>query len=947
MKILTKGYSAFFRICACLFAVLFLCLLPSAHTETLPVDALSDNTLRNGIVRVYLSSLNEPHALDLELSAAYRVYESDVVLPAGANVKLSVNDADGQIKLNYAGQNWLLGEETILLRSTEEGVLQIQQAIGAGTYPADLRIRSVAKKDAYYLEVIACIRVEDYLPDVLSYAIISTAPAEALKAQAVVSRTYAMLAMQNNVDNPYDLVDSGADQIYRGNRGASDACIAAVNETAGCVLTYNGELAKMYYCPSNGGQTEAASNVWNDGGYPYLTIQDDAYDLASPTAFAKVTVLDKDLQNGSVPPSLLILLRPKVIAALNESGYAAADDNTTLLTLDNVSLNTPKFAEPSKLYTKADFTLTAETVSSAGEKQNAVVTVTADIFDELEQILGMSLQSNDNELWSVGVQDTSVVLKAARYGHGVGMSQCGAIEMAKQGKDVLAILDFYYPGCLNTQYNLSDKTLREVLEDKQNATATPTPSTTPQPIDVVASVEQTATQDPVLPAATPVPSATPAAVSEELPVYYTYVAANDFVNLRSAPNMQAEILTVALHGEKLRVLDVVNGWALVERDGLRAYAVCNLLSKPVSETGIPSAQATPAPSATPAQEYGSASVAATVYAQKGTVNFREYPSKTANVLMRLYPGTIVEVTGISGDFCSVVYQDVSGYMMTEYLRFDHAAAPSATQMPPVPDTAVSDVQPADFCNARVTTNGGTLNLRAAPNGTARVIARIPQCAIVQAKEYNDEWSSVRYDGLEGYVMTAFLTFGDNYAAEILSGQMNIALPEYSIGTAVITVPSGSLNLRRTPCPYGTVVALVPGGDTVEVYTLEDGWALVTYKEYVGYVSETYLTIPQNETGTQSDAPSGENEVPSPVTETVESTNRLFPAGYESAEGVTAVVKTVYTKLFHSDTQSSRVLDVIAQGVELPVLAVGSEWCIVAWQNQAVYVLQSDVEFRMQ
>ena len=998
-----KGCGTLLRICACLLAMVLFLLPMAAFSETQNTAVIDDETPRSGLVRVLLASLGEPRTLDLQLSAAYHVADSDIVLPAGAKVALSINN-NGKIKLSYAGQSWVLDGEATLLRGVEHASLQIQQALGASAYPADLTIRSVEKKNGYYLEAIAVIRVEDYLPGVLSYAIISTAPAEALKAQTVVSRTYTMMAIENNTDNRYDLVDTGADQIYRGSPEENVACDEAVRETAGCILTYNDMPAYAYYCLSNGGQTEAAANVWSESEYPYLIVQDDPYDMASPTAFAKTMVLDKDLQNGNTPDALKSLLRQKAHTALNEKGHIVAEDEIHLLSLDGVTLHTPKYSEPSKLYTKADFALTVGTGEAAQDQREHSLVVTADVFEELEALLDMSLQSNGNELWSASVQENAVLLRAARYGHGVGMSQYGAIEMARQGSDYKAILAFYYPGCSITRYNLDHKTLREELQAAAIpvATPTPTPTSTPEVIPVsaapAATPAHTATAAPTAEtAATAYAGNTPAPQAAVAQVYYTTVTAVDFVNLRKAPNIRAEIVAIAMHGEKLRVLDVTDGWALVETNGVQAYAVCNLLARPYAETegtpetpvyvpaststATPAPAYTPVPSAIPMQELmatpapapaadnNGVSITAKVYAKSGTVNFREGPSKSSRVVMRLFPGTEVIVTGTSGDFCSVDYLGVPGYIMTEFLRFEQAASLPAVQATATPapqpvvalqPTAVpqqdtspcAQPQPTGFRNARVTTNGGTLNLRISPYDNAQVVARIPQCAVVQATEYNDVWCAVRYNGVDGYAKKAFLTFGENYASETINDRMSIALPEYSIGPAVVITPSGSLNLRQTACPYGTVITLIPRGATVEVYTLQDGWALVAYREFVGYVSETYLNIQQNDNQTvvSSDAfAPAEAVTPSPAADSTGTPvqERIFPNGYEAAEGVTAVVKGTYAKLQLSPDASARVLDVIAEGEALPVLAVGAEWCIVAWHNQTGYVLQADVEFRMQ
>lgn len=135
------------------------------------------------------------------------------------------------------------------------------------------------------------------------------------------------------------------------------------------------------------------------------------------------------------------------MSKLSSMGYSATQSNTTLQTLKNVTAHTPKYASPSRLYTKMDFTFTVSTQNSAGSSATATVTVTCDIFDELESLLSMGIQSLDNELWSVSKSGSNFVLEARRYGHGMGMSQRGAMYMAKLGYTYDQILGFYYDGC--------------------------------------------------------------------------------------------------------------------------------------------------------------------------------------------------------------------------------------------------------------------------------------------------------------------------------------------------------------------------------------------------------------------------------------------------------------------------------------------------------------------
>ena len=89
------------------------------------------------------------------------------------------------------------------------------------------------------------------------------------------------------------------------------------------------------------------------------------------------------------------------------------------------------------------------TVQSGGAA--SALTLTFDIFSELESVLGMSINSTQNELWSVEGGSGSWRVVARRFGHGIGMSQRGAMQMGSLGYTYDQILGFYYEGCRRVQ----------------------------------------------------------------------------------------------------------------------------------------------------------------------------------------------------------------------------------------------------------------------------------------------------------------------------------------------------------------------------------------------------------------------------------------------------------------------------------------------------------------
>jgi SpoIID/LytB domain protein len=164
----------------------------------------------------------------------------------------------------------------------------------------------------------------------------------------------------------YDVVDTTGDQTYNGTPTGYDACEAAVSATKGIVLKNGGSYTATYYSASNGGQTESIYNIWGSTGYDYLDVHDDPFDYANPDSVVKSTTVYADLTSSANNASLMSLLKTKAVAALVSAGYAATSANTALVTLKSAAAHTPKYASPSRLYTKMDFTLSEPPIRSAG-----------------------------------------------------------------------------------------------------------------------------------------------------------------------------------------------------------------------------------------------------------------------------------------------------------------------------------------------------------------------------------------------------------------------------------------------------------------------------------------------------------------------------------------------------------------------------------------------------
>lgn len=260
----------------------------------------------------------------------------------------------------------------------------------------------IRKKKNGLLLVVNDLDIEEYLMGVIAEEMPHDWESEALKAQAVASRTYAIYQKRSAGNRPYHIVATVNGQMYGGKRSERRNAVKAVRETEGMVIAYNGDVIPAFYHSSCGGHTEDASHLW-DVDEPYLKGVDCDCQEISRYGEWEVTV------------SLA-----KIAAALGQRGYGPRD-------IISVSIGsiTPagRVRDVAVKHKGEDTALPAETLRAA-----IGYSVVPSVFFELE--------TKGNEL----------VISGRGRGHGVGMCQWGARQMAQKGHDYKSILRRYYPG---------------------------------------------------------------------------------------------------------------------------------------------------------------------------------------------------------------------------------------------------------------------------------------------------------------------------------------------------------------------------------------------------------------------------------------------------------------------------------------------------------------------
>lgn len=937
----------------------------------------------NGMVRVYLSSLGSPSRLDLTVVGNYSISTTGEFIASGSTLTVGFSSSTGAITLTHNGVKTNMGTSFSLRRHSASGTngIKISQARESNNpYPGDLTFKAVSSGGGYTLYTIANIYIENYLYGVLPYEMGNSTNIEALKAQAVAARTYTVRMMQNRASGLYDVKDTTSDQVYRGTPSGNANCVAAVDATKGIVLMYGSSYITTYYSASNGGQTEIDRS---GGAYAYMKVKDDPFDYANPSSTVKKKTVYADLTSSSNPSGLISLLKTKAVTKLQSMGYSATQGNTTLQTLKNVTAHTPKYASPSRLYTKMDFTFTAATKNSAGASATATVTVTCDIFDELESLLSMGIQSLDNELWSVSKSGSNFVLEARRYGHGMGMSQRGAMYMAKLGYAYDQILGFYYEGCKRVQHSFTNTILSADSSEEQVTVEPPADleeedasackgtvklvsagsslairsakSTTASLIGTAGNgaIVDVLSSDGTwcfirfgdlkgyVPANALSISGTPVG-SEEAPtsiIGFATVTASDFVNLRAEGSMSAQVVSTAPSGAVLTVFSQSGSWARVQYNATVAYANTGYLSAVTSTY--------------PSNAVSSGSATATVGTSdgSGSVNLRASASTGAQVLAQIPSGTQVTVSSDDGSWCVVSYQGMTGYVMSAYISYtgdslepgaggeqDGTGGTGDESGDQADDSGTQDgTQTPAVRTAIVTTEYGSLNMRAQASAGSQILTTIPRGALVEVTQEGATWCGVRYNGISGYSMTCFLTFTDG-------GSATPSVPEGGT-TAVVTTQSGSLNLREQARSGSAILTRIPQYATIAVHERGAEWCHVTYNGVTGYVMTVFLTfqdepmpdLPDDseqggETGDEPDANDPNEPI---VTPEPGGDNALY-----------AVVTTVSgsLNLRRDALPGSPVLARIPKGTTIRIDEKLSAWSRTSYGGQTGYVMNTYLTF---
>lgn len=258
-------------------------------------------------------------------------------------------------------------------------------------YPGNIEIW----KDNRGLYFINELPLEEYVKSVVSAEIGTNWDMEALKAQAVIARTYALYQINSKNNTNYELTSSVLHQVYKGT--TIDARISyAVTNTEGEVLVYDGKIIESLYHSTCGGRTENPEEVFGEN-YPYLKSVESNCETSPYWRWERRIPLEE------------------IEKALNISG------------IKKIAI---------KSFTSTNRVKTLEITHNS-----RVLSINA---SELRKILGWKRLPSTN--FNMTRDNINIIFEGKGYGHGVGLCQWGALEMGRSGMNYKDILVFFYPG---------------------------------------------------------------------------------------------------------------------------------------------------------------------------------------------------------------------------------------------------------------------------------------------------------------------------------------------------------------------------------------------------------------------------------------------------------------------------------------------------------------------
>lgn len=284
-------------------------------------------------------------------------------------------------------------------------------AVKGNRYRGKMKLIPAPRNEGVVL--VNVVPMEEYLRGVVPSESIPTWKIDALKAQAVAARTYALYHWNDYRASGYDVRDDVESQVYKGAGAETKATDEAVRETRGEIITYEGKAIDALFHADGGGYTEYGENVWGISK-PYLQ------------------GVPEELSEQTKKPWTVTLTRDAFSEKLSASGYGVGK-------IQNIKLSNLTFG---KVHYAGDRTPAGRVKKLICRGSSGWVSLSG---VTMRKIFGLR-----SAMFDILFKGNQIIITGYGYGHGLGLSQWGAEAMAEKhgdGKEYYKeILAHYYQG---------------------------------------------------------------------------------------------------------------------------------------------------------------------------------------------------------------------------------------------------------------------------------------------------------------------------------------------------------------------------------------------------------------------------------------------------------------------------------------------------------------------
>jgi len=352
---------------------------------------LTSNCYASETVRVAI--IQDASSLSLKIKGFFKIkdLESNKIIYRAKSMNTTVTTYKNGIILGGIRSD----SNNLLIESDDPEAIVINGRLFRGN------IQFIRKSENKFF-VVNHIDLQDYIKGILYHEASHYWPMEVLKAQAIISRTYALYQMQESKLKDFDVTSDIYSQVYGGQTSERYRTNKAVEETDGKALFYKGKIIPAYFHATCGGHTEDAAILWG-------------MDLAPLKGVACPYCRESPHFNWHYDLTL-----KEIEKKLSAGGFKAKN-------ISNIGIEGRD---------KSGRITNLIIISGEGE-----IKVPAKDF---RSIIGPNIINSTN--FSVNISGRDAVFEGIGWGHGVGLCQWGAYFMAKDGYNVEQILRYYYPG---------------------------------------------------------------------------------------------------------------------------------------------------------------------------------------------------------------------------------------------------------------------------------------------------------------------------------------------------------------------------------------------------------------------------------------------------------------------------------------------------------------------